>query len=101
MHKKHLIIYDFDDENDYQLKWIDSPKNTQLTSIPENNESDTENETETEFEKDLTDFSIEIIDNKVKISLEFNVLINDKYKSIMLSIDIDKNTYLNIANKLK
>ena len=98
MQKKHLIIYDFDDEND--TKWIKTPKNIKNIKN-DNNENENDDNENDNNENEMTNFDIEIIDDKVRLSLEFNILINNKQKIISINVDIDKKTYLNIADKLK
>jgi hypothetical protein len=60
---------------------------------------------ETINDKNVSNINIDIIEDtnkekKVRITLEINVKINDTIELMCIDVDINKITYLNIANKL-
>lgn len=68
-------------------------------------ECDSQSDSDTESTK-LNNFNINIIENKqrekkIRITLELNVMLNNKNKIIKVDFDINSSTYLKIADEFK
>lgn len=101
---KNLLLEDnFDDENT-SVSWINNSTHTISNDNIENNDID--NNDDIMIETETSNINMNIIkDNnikKVRITLEFNVKINDEQsKLISIDMDINKTMILKIAEELK
>ena len=99
--KKLLLEDNFDDENT-SVSWINN--STHINDNIDNNDID--NNDDIIIETETSNINMNIIkDNnikKVRITLEFNVKINDEQsKLISIDMDINKTMILKIAEELK
>jgi hypothetical protein len=118
--KIYLLDYDADDETDV-VSWIEKNKSYNCECYDniicsncecnnnENDDDDDDDDDETEISdviSNISSFNINIINNKhkgkkVRITLQLNVnLSNNKKELITIEVDINKTTYLKIAQEL-
>lgn len=111
--KKLLLDENSDDEN-ASVVWLDNNNCTCCNDCDCSNNIICKNcgceccikfEEEIINDKNVSNINIDIIEDtnkekKVRITLEINVKINDTIELMCIDVDINKITYLNIANKL-
>ncbi len=118
---KNLLLNNCEDDENTTVNWLDEIVSTNNCSCcKECNCIDkfacthcgcecycdfSDDETVETLDKELTNFNINIIEDnnkekKIRITLEFNVILNEKSKVISIDVDINKNIYLEIANDL-